>query len=100
MEVDPWIDENDLNANQTNFDIYGLELSRTHWAVKDVDLRKELEELNVLILIIRPNRMPTVNPEHHIFDFAFYFPGEDRAKVEEMLHLLLQTIDLKTIVYY
>lgn len=99
VEVTPWISAKDLNSIQGSLDIYGWELSRTHWAVKNVDLADELTQLGVSIPVIKTNRVPTVNPEHHLFDVALSFPGEAREFVEKVLQELEKRMDPNDIFY-
>lgn len=99
VELDPWITEADLNSIQASLDIFGWELSRTHWAVKDVDLAEELLSFGVSLPLINSNRTPTTNPENHTFDVAFSFPGEARGLVEKVLHELEKRISPNDIFY-
>lgn len=88
VEVAPWITADDLRSAQSNLDIYGWELNRTHWAVKDVDLSEELLAFGVSLPLTWSGKQTTVNPENHVFDVAFSFPGEARAFVEQVLREL------------
>lgn len=99
IELDPWITEADLNSIQASLDIFGWELSRTHWAVKDVDLTEELLPFGVSLPIINSNRMSTINPEHQTFDVAFSFPGEARGFVEKVLHELEKRMSPNDVFY-
>ncbi len=99
VTVDPWITDTDLRSIQASLDIYGWEMSRTHWAVKDVDLGEELAQLNVAIPGIKHFKMPTVDPEHHDFKVAFSFPGEARPFVEKVLAELVKRISPDDIFY-
>jgi len=49
-EVQPFLTEHDLEQMTFELDIGKLELYRTHWAVKAVNLAKELHTKNILLL--------------------------------------------------
>jgi len=97
--IEPWIDEGDLRSIQSSLDIYGWEMSRTHWALKDVDLAQELIQLGVSIPPKKSIVSPIVNPENHLFDVAFSFPGEERSLVEKVVIELQKQMDPNNIFY-
>ncbi len=73
-------------------DIGMWEMNRTHWAVKEVDLAKELHGRGITL----PNWTRTVSKavdlSTHQFEVALSFPGEVRSLVEEMARHLEQLI--------
>lgn len=84
IPVDPFLTHEDLNNMLFELDIAKWEMNRTHWAVKDVNLAKELHKLGINL----PNWTRTVSKavdiSTHNFDVALSFPGEVRPLVEEV----------------
>lgn len=99
VTVDPWITETDLRSIQASLDIYGWEMGRSHWAVKDVDLAEELAQLNVSIPGSKRVNISAIDPENHVFDVAFSFPGEARPFVEKVLAELIKKTSPNNIFY-
>lgn len=66
------------------FDIAKYELNRTHWAVKDVDLAKELSKLGIKLPSWASGPTKLVDITKHVFDVALSFPGEVRPIVEQV----------------
>jgi len=64
-----------------------MELSRTHWAVKDVNLPKVLNTRGLSLPMWMRNTN-TVDVTTHQFDVAFSFPGEARHIVEPIARKL------------
>ncbi|EER57907.1 conserved hypothetical protein [Acidovorax delafieldii 2AN] len=69
-------------------DLGSWEASRTHWAVKDVNLARELASKGIILppQFASQGHPPTVpvrvDITNHCFDVAFSFPGEYRDLVE------------------
>lgn len=99
VTVEPWITEVELRSIQASLDITGWELNRTHWAVKEVDLAEELAQLGISIPASKSVEMPAINPENHLFDVAFSFPGEARPLVEKVLSELVKRMSTNSIFY-
>jgi hypothetical protein len=99
VSIKPWIDEEIFRSAKVNLDIVGWEMSRTHWAVKDVDLTEELRTFGVTIPSAKLNRIGTVNPEWHTFDVALSFPGETRPLVEKILNELHKVLQPDAVFY-
>lgn len=99
VEVDPWLTEKMFDSIQSRLDIYGFEMWRTHWAVKDVDLQEEFAEVGITLPIFRSKAAPTVDPETNIFDVAFSFPGEARQIVQEVIEHLEEKVSRNKIFY-
>lgn len=81
--VNPFLTAEQMEKLTFELDVGNWELNRTHWAVKDVDLAKELHRHGITL--------PTwarggggVDITKHQFDVAFSFPGEARGLVEEI----------------
>ena len=72
----------DFIALATDLGIYNtMELSRTHWSVKEVNLPKVLQSRG-LYLPTWMRSIKMVDITNHLFDVAFSFPGEARHIVE------------------
>lgn len=87
-EIQPlaaFLSAEDLQALTFELDIGEWELNRTHWAVKDVNLPKELHTARGIVLPPWTRQATkTVDITQHHFEVAFSFPGEVRAVVEEV----------------
>jgi hypothetical protein len=59
-------------------------MNRTHWAIKDVNLAKELAVKGVKLPRWARNEAKAVDITTHLFDVAFSFPGEVRTYVESI----------------
>jgi len=83
--VVPFITWEDLDTLSFELDIGRWEMNRTHWAVKDVNLQKELFGTRGIVL---PRWVAGarkgVNLGSHVFDVALSFPGEARPYVEQI----------------
>jgi hypothetical protein len=80
----PFLTADDLAAMSFELDIGKWELHRTHWAVKDVNLPKELERRGIILPAWAREVVKTVDITTHSFDVALSFPGESRVLVEEI----------------
>ena len=84
MPCAPFATADDLLTERTVLDIGELELYRTHWAVKDVDLAQELGRMGIVLPEwARPGRNQ-VELGRHRFRVALSFPGEHRDYVERV----------------
>ena len=82
--VEPFLNPGDLEKYRFELDIGKLEMYRTHWAVKDVNLSKELHALGITLPGWAQSAARAVNITDHVFDVALSFPGEVRPLVEEV----------------
>ena len=88
IELPRFLTNEELWAMGTELDLGSWESSRTHWAVKDVDLVRELTPMGIILparfaLEQRPPAVPArVDITTHCFDVALSFPGEYRELVE------------------
>ena len=80
----PFLTANDLESMKFELDIRRWELNRTHWAVKDVNLPKELKPRGVLLPAWVGEVGRSVDLSTHEFDVALSFPGEARGLVENV----------------
>lgn len=90
--VEPFLNPGDLERFRFELDIGKLEMYRTHWAVKDVNLSKELHALGVTLPVWAQSAAKAVNIADHQFDVALSFPGEVRPLVEEVAGYLERLI--------
>lgn len=81
-KVDSFLSDSDLENLKFDLDIRQWELNRSHWAVKNINLIKELKEKNIDLPIWVNEMSKTVDITSHIFDVGLSFPGEARTMVE------------------
>ena len=81
---DPFLTAQDLENMKFELDIGKWELNRTHWAVKDVNLPKELKSRGILLPAWVGEVGKGVDLSTHEFDVALSFPGESRELVEKV----------------
>ncbi|WP_448032754.1 toll/interleukin-1 receptor domain-containing protein [Bradyrhizobium liaoningense] len=85
-EIQPmssFLSAQDLQSLTFELDIGEWEMNRTHWAVKDVNLPKELHAARGIVLPPWTRQATkTVDITRHTFEVAFSFPGEVRDLVE------------------
>jgi hypothetical protein len=67
-----------------DLDIEKWELNRTHWAVKDINLPKELRPKGIILPPWARDMTRAVDITTHSFDVALSFPGEVRPLVERI----------------
>lgn len=68
-----------------NLDISDWEMNRTHWAMKDVNLSRELVLKGIRLPQWVRNEAKAVNITKHNFDVALSFPGEIRDYIEPIV---------------
>lgn len=88
----------DLNSLKFELDIERLELNRTHWAVKNVDLKEELRQKGFKTNQI-PEAIPPVNIRKHKFEVALSFPGDARHIVEPVAEILNMNLGFHSCFY-
>lgn len=86
--VTPFLTANDMESLMFELDIGKWELNRTHWAVKDINLPKELSGRGIQLPAWVQSAPKAVDITTHQFDVALSFPGEVRSLVEEVAHNL------------
>lgn len=84
VEIDDFIAHSDLDEMLFELDISDWEMNRTHWAIKDVNLAKEMAAKGVLLPRWARSEAKAVDITSHSFDVAFSFPGEVRTYVESI----------------
>lgn len=83
-QVEPFLTADDLEQMTFELDIGKLELYRTHWAVKEVNLPKELHSRGISLPSSVRDVTNAVDISRHVFDVALSFPGEARPLVEKI----------------
>lgn len=78
-----------LHRLQFELDIKKWEFNRTHWAIKKVNLFKELQHVGINISNIIKTSQP-VDITKHYFDVSFTFAGESRNVVEQVVDELVK----------
>lgn len=84
VAVDPFLTHEDINDMLFELDIGKWEMNRIHWAVKDVNLAKELHRRGITLPDWTRSVSKAVDISTHNFDVALSFPGEVRPLVEEV----------------
>lgn len=92
IDLAAFLNHQDLINMSLRLDIGSWELNRTHWAIKNVDLPKELYSNGIILPqgIIRDTK--SVNITKHHFEVSFSFPGDVRPYVESVARHLEQHI--------
>lgn len=83
-EIEPFLSADELTKLYFELDIGEWELNRTHWAVKDVNLPKELHSKGIFLPAWARDITKAVDISKHSFDVALSFPGETREFVEQV----------------
>lgn len=85
IPVDPFLVAADFDALSFELDIGNWEMNRTHWAVKDVNLPRELHAARAISLPSWTRQAGrAVDITQHHFDVGLSFPGEARGLVEQV----------------
>lgn len=84
VEVAPFLSARQLIDLAFELDIGKWELNRTHWAVKNVDLPKELSRHEITLPDWSRDTRRAVDLATHEFKIALSFPGEFRDLVEQI----------------
>lgn len=91
------ISKEKLHEIQFELDIRNWEFSRTHWAIKKVNLFNELQSIG--ININNTTKSQNVDITKHYFDVSFTFAGESRNLVEQVVYELDKLMDMGSIFY-
>jgi len=84
ISVEPFLTYTDLDDMVFELDIGKWEMNRTHWAVKEVNLAKELHRKGVDLPDWTRSISKAVDLSTHTFKVALSFPGEVRPLVEKV----------------
>jgi len=82
--VSPFLTGEDFDDLLFELDIGKWEMNRTHWAVKNVNLAKELHAKGITLPDWTRLIGKSVDVSRHTFDVGLSFPGEVRPFVEEV----------------
>ncbi|REG58938.1 TIR domain-containing protein [Paraburkholderia sp. BL6669N2] len=91
-DVSPFLSADDLQSLAFDLDISKWELNRSHWAVKDVNLAKELRNRGINLPAWARDVTKAVDISTHSFHVALSFPGEVRPVVEQIAQELERLI--------
>lgn len=99
IDLPTFLSHQDLTEMSFNFDITGLELYRTHWAVKNINLAEELYAKGIIVPqgIIRDTK--SVDITRHQFEVSLSFPGDVRDYVESVARHLERYIGRNSYFY-
>ncbi len=86
--LSPFLTHEELGELMFELDIGDWELNRTHWAVKDVNLARELKPKGITLPSWTRSARSAVDISKHVFDVALSFPGETRQIVESIAQAL------------
>jgi hypothetical protein len=84
IPVDPFLSHEDLNGMLFELNIDKTEINRTHWAIKDANLAKELRARGITLPSWTRGVSKTVDISTHHFQVALSFPGEVRPLVSDV----------------
>lgn len=84
IPLQTFLSHQDLSEMLFELDILDWELNRTHWAIKNVNLPKELHARNIHLPNWVRSESNAIDISKHIFDVSFSFPGEIREYVESV----------------
>ena len=84
QQLSSFLTAEELSAMSFDLDISMWELNRTHWAVKDVNLPKELRAKGIILPTWARDLTKAVDISTHSFEVALSFPGEVRSLVEQI----------------
>ena len=84
QQLSPFLTAEELSAMSFDLDISKWELNRTHWAVKDVNLPKELRAKGIILPTWARDLTKAVDISTHSCEVALSFPGEVRSLVEQI----------------
>ncbi|MFE0556497.1 toll/interleukin-1 receptor domain-containing protein [Paenibacillus sp. NPDC058910] len=89
----------DLHRLQFELDIKKWEFNRTHWAIKKVNLYKELQHVGISLNSLKTKASQIVDITRHFFDVSFTFAGESRYIVEQVVNELGKIRNMDCIFY-
>lgn len=92
IELNPFLNHQDLSSMSFRLDITGWELNRTHWAIKNINLSEELHSKGITLPQGITRDSKSVDITKHYFDVALSFPGDIRDYVESVAKHLEQRI--------
>ncbi|MGE8565260.1 MULTISPECIES: toll/interleukin-1 receptor domain-containing protein [Achromobacter] len=91
-DISPFLSADDLQSLAFDLDITKWELNRSHWAVKNVNVARELRKRGINLPGWARDITKAVDISTHLFDVALSFPGEVRPVVEQIAQELERLI--------
>lgn len=85
VDLDNFISHSDISTMLFDLDISDWEMNRTHWAIKDVNLSRELASKGIRLPKWARSEAKAVDITKHEFDVALSFPGEIRDYIEPIV---------------
>ncbi len=85
ISLDKFLTYSDISDMLFELDISTYEMNRTHWAIKDVNLAKELASKSIKLPQWITRDSKAVDVTKHKFDVSLSFPGEIRRDVEDIV---------------
>jgi len=92
ISLDQFLTAKQLDEYRFELDILKWELGRTHWAIKDIDLPRELNSKKIKLPDWSFREKRSVDISKHEFKVSFSFPGEIREFIEPIVAELERTI--------
>ncbi len=99
VPLDKFLSHSDISDMPFELDIRKLEMNRTHWAIKDINLAKELASKGIRLPQWARSEDRAVDITIHEFDVALSFPGEIRSYVELVAEELERMVGPNTYFY-
>lgn len=85
VDLDNFVSHSDISTMLFDLDISDWEMNRTHWAIKDVNLSRELASKGIHLPKWARSEAKAVDITKHKFDVALSFPGEIRGYIEPIV---------------
>ena len=92
IKIKKFLTHSDIKTMLFDLDILDWEMNRTHWAIKDVNLSRELASRGIRLPRWAWDKVKSVDITKHEFDVALSFPGEFRDYIEEIVKKLERDI--------
>ncbi len=84
VPLDKFLSHSDISDMLFDLDIEAWEMNRTHWAIKNINLAKELASRGIHLPRWARSEAKAVDITEHEFDVALSFPGEIRGYIESI----------------
>lgn len=97
--LDKFLSYLDLSEMIFPLDIWEWEINRTHWAIKDISLSKELASKGIQLPRWARREAKAVDISKHEFDVALSFPGEIREYIKPIAEELERLVGPDTYFY-
>ena len=84
VDLEKFISHDEMLEMSFDLDISDWEMNRTHWAIKNISLPRELAKKGIKLPRWARTEAKAVDITKHNFDVALSFPGEVRVYVESV----------------